>query len=58
MAKDRTRERKLPSWLEQRQTRTVRTTEEISAYYGSLHPDLVGWHDGYGAFVRGARVKQ
>lgn len=57
MAKDKTRTRKLPEWLNSRQVHTVRVDASIGAYYQISFPNLVGWYDKYGDFRQGARVR-
>lgn len=56
MAKDKTRERKLPEWLKQRTEVTVRVTPGTAGYYG-VDSKFLSWHDVYGAFRQGAKVR-
>ena len=57
MAKDKTRERKLPSWLGQRKALTLRAAPETVAYYGLQEgTKFLSWFDCYGTFRRDAKV--
>ena len=55
MAKDKTRERKLPDWLKQRTSLTIRVVPATACYYG-MDEKFLSWHDVYGAFRQGAKV--
>lgn len=58
MAKDKTRERKLPDWLKQRTDVTIKLSHATTMYYDL---DALGsrwtWFDVYGAFRQGAKVR-
>lgn len=56
MAKDKTRTRELPKWLEQRTSVTVRNVPASAGYYG-IDSKFLAWHDVYGRFRQGARVR-
>jgi hypothetical protein len=57
MAKDKTRERKLPDWVKQRSEVTVRMSEATRLYYGLAEAKFVSWFNVYGAFRQGAKVR-
>jgi ribosomal protein L39E len=56
MAKDKTRERKLPNWLEGRTAYSVKASPALQAY----HQTDLAWvtcFDKYHSFRQGARVR-
>ena len=59
MAKDKTRERKLPEWTKTRTVVTCRASAALVSYYGlSDGTKFVSWHDVQGAYRQGARVQR